>query len=508
VRRPDWKGVLLWAAILSVVAALMLLLRANLDKAHVALVLLLVVLGASASAGRAIGVGTAIASFLVFNWFFLPPYYTFVIAEPLDWLVLVAFLITGLVAAQLFHRAQEEARIARNRAAEVDRLAIVGAQTLSVGSADESLRAVTELLRTSVKAERCDIVVRDPGDDSLMTWAMTTGNAAVVQRDGTTHLHAPRPTAADLRALASGSALALLLPLHGKDRIVGVLRIESAAGLRLDRSGWRFLDAMSQYAALAAERVRLVAEAERTEALRETNRLKDALLASVSHDLRTPLTSIKAMAHDLAALGDERAEIIESEADRLNRTVVDLLDLSQLNAGVLPVNIELNAVDDLLGALLQRVEPAIGAERLRIALPPGDPLLMGYFDLVHSLRILANLIENSAKYAPPETSIEVGVARAGSALVFTVADRGPGIGHTHPERLFEPFQRSDGRPRTEKGTGLGLSIARRLAELQRGTLTYAPRVGGGSVFTLTLPAADLVGETPTPLGKGPTSQSL
>jgi two-component system sensor histidine kinase KdpD len=302
--------------------------------------------------------------------------------------------------------------------------------------------------------------------------------------------------------------LALLLPLHGKDDVVGVLRIESSQGLRLDRAGWRFLDAMSYYAALAAERVRLVAEAERTEALREANRLKDALLAAVSHDLRTPLTSIKAMAHDLAALGDERAEFIESEADRLNRTVVDLLDLSQLNAGGLPVNIELNAVDDLLGALLQRVEPVIGAERLRVSLPPGDPLLMGYFDLVHSLRILANLIENSAKYAPPDTSIEVAVAREGSALAFTVADRGPGIDAARVSQLFEPFRRSDRRSHRETGAGLGLSIARRLAELQRGTLTYAPRVGGGSVFTLTLPASDLVGENPAPLREAPTPRSL
>jgi two-component system sensor histidine kinase KdpD len=339
-------------------------------------------------------------------------------------------------------------------------------------------------------------------------WSRTTGNAAIIQRDGTVHVHSPGPDESASRALGARDALALMLPLRTHDRVVGVLRVERDAGLRLDRSGWRFLDAMSYYAALAVERVRLVAEAERTEALRETNRLKDALLASVSHDLRTPLTSIKALAHDLAALGDERAEMIENEADRLNQTVADLLALSQLNAGVLPVKVELNAVDELVGALLERVEPVIGASRIRVSLPPGDPLLMGNFDLVHSVRILANLVENSARYAPADTTIEVDVSREGDSLLFRVSDRGPGIDRSRVAQMFEPFQRNDGGFRGDGGAGLGLSIARRLAEVQSGNLTYAPRLGGGSVFTLTLPAADLTGETPTALRERPTPESL
>jgi two-component system sensor histidine kinase KdpD len=489
--RMDWRALAIWCGALALAMIAMLAMRSDLDKAHIALVLLLVVLGASASAGRTIGIAVAGLSFLVFNWFFLPPYYTFIIADPLDWMVLVAFLVTGLVAAQLLYRAQEEARAARERAAEVDRLASLGAETLSVGSAEASLKAVTELVRTSLGADRCEVILRDPGDDSLAMWSLSTGNAAIVQRDGTMHLHSPRPDESELRALGAGQALALLLPLRTHDRVVGVLRVERDAGLRLDRAGWRFLDAMSYYAALAVERVRLVAEAERSEALRETNRLKDALLASVSHDLRTPLTSIKALAHDLTGLGDERAEMIENEVDRLNHTVADLLALSQLNAGVLPVNVELNAVDELLGALIQRVEPVVGADRLKVSLPPGDPLLMGNFDLVHSVRILANLVENSGRYSPANSPIEVDVSRDGDSLVFRVSDRGPGIDPSRVAQMFEPFQRNDGSRRADGGAGLGLSIARRLAEVQSGSLSYSPRDGAGSVFTLRLPAADM-----------------
>ena len=346
MNRLPVRAAVVWGAILAGAAAVMLAVRPSLDKAHVALVLLLVVLGGSAAAGRLVGVALAALSFLVFNWFFLPPYATLAVSNPLDWLVLVAFLVTGVVAAQLLYMARQGARAAREREDEIRRLA----------SLDE---------------------------------------------------------------------------------------------------------------------------------------LKSALIAAVSHDLRTPLTTIKALAHDLSVLGDERSEIIEQEADRLNRSVEDLLDLSRLNAGAMPVRIELNAVDDLLGALTQRVEAAIGGHRLRVALPPDDPLLFGNFDFVHTLRIVSNLVENAAKYSSPDAPVEVATRREGTELVIEVTDRGAGIPADESERIFEAFYRAPGAARTAGGAGLGLSIARRLAEAQGGTLTHRPRTGGGSIFTLRLPAAEV-----------------
>jgi two-component system sensor histidine kinase KdpD len=486
------RAVLAWLIVLAGATAMMLMVRSDLEKVHIALLFLLIVLAGSAVSGRTAGITLASVSFLVFNWFFLPPYSTFYLANELDWLVLIAFLITGVVAAQLLYRAQEEARMARERAAEIDRLATLGAETLSVGSAAASLRAVTEVIRASTGASQCEIHLRDHDDgDALVDWVMESRNAAVEQRDGTLHLHSARPTQSELRALEAGSVLALLLPLEVRERVVGVLRVASADGLKLDPARWRFLDAISYYAALAVERGRLVAEAERTEALRETNRLKDALLASVSHDLRTPLTTIKALAHDLSALGDERSEIIEMEADRLNRTVADLLDLSSLNAGALPVTMELNAVDDLLGALSQRVESCVTSARLRFVLPSDQPLLVGNFDIVHSVRILSNLVENAAKYSPAEAPIDVVASRDGDRLLIRVEDRGPGIAENDVGGIFEPFYRSGSSSPDVGGAGLGLAIARRLAVAQGGSLDHAPRDGGGSIFTLQLPAVDI-----------------
>jgi two-component system sensor histidine kinase KdpD len=480
-----------------------------LKEVHVALILLLVVLGASAAGGRMLGLAMAAASFVVFDVLFLPPYNTLVVANPLDWIVLFAFLVTSVVAAQLLYRAQEEARTAHERAAEIDRLATLGAETLNAAHAADALGAIAGVIRSSIDVDACEILMRGStgfrvaagsgsggsasftsSSDSMAAWVNESGVAAIERRQGTTHLAAARPASSELALLEDGSALALLLPLRVRDRTVGVLRVANEGGIRLDPERWRFLDAISYYAALGVERMRLAAEAEHAEALREADRLKDALLASVSHDLRTPLTTIKAMAHDLSALGDERSEIIEQEADRLNRFVADLLDLSRLNAGALPVRLELNAVDDLLGALVQRVEGSLGTKRLVVTLPPGDALLFGRFDFVQALRALANLVENAKKYDRSEEPIEVSAERVDGEVAIHVSDRGPGVPAEGVPRLFEPFQRPNGSQPDAGGAGLGLSIARRVAEAQKGRLVYAAREGGGSVFTLYLPALD------------------
>jgi two-component system sensor histidine kinase KdpD len=340
----DRSQALGWAAWIAALAGLttgMVAVRGYLDGAHVALAYLLLVLAASTRGPRARGLSLALLAFLCFNFFFVPPYGNLTVHEPLDWLVLFAFLVVAAVATQLFHRA---------------------------------------------------------------------------------------------RALA--------------------------------------------------------AEAEHAAALREADRLKDALVAAVSHDLRTPLTTIKALAHEITVGGDDRAADIEEEADRLNRFVADLLDLSRLNAGVLQVTPEVVAAEDVVGAALQSVSGSVKRE-IRVELHPQEVLLLGRMDFVLSLRVLVNLIVNADKYAPPATPVELSARREGDRLVFVVADRGPGIPAEESERVFAPFHRAGGAQPDAGGAGLGLSIARRLAEAQGGALRYHPRTGGGSIFVYSLPAAEL-----------------
>lgn len=245
----------------------------------------------------------------------------------------------------------------------------------------------------------------------------------------------------------------------------------------------------AQQARRHAEEVkRLSHVAEHAEALREANRLKDMLLASVSHDLRTPLTTIKALAHEAAARDGRAAEIV-AQVDRLSRMVEALLDLSRIRAGAFPLHRELNTAEDLLGAVAGQVS-AVSGGRLRTEVDLSKPALVGRFDFVQSLRILGNLVENALRYAPADSPVQLRAARADEQLVFTVEDSGPGIAPAERERIFEPFYRPEGAPPDAGRAGLGLSIARQLAELQGGTLSYEPRAAGGSVFVLRLPAAD------------------
>ena len=333
----------IWAlTFLSLAAATLALFAARnqLGEAHVALVFLLVVLGASAAGGRILGLSTALIAFLAFDYFFLPPYNTLLVRNPFDWLVLFVFLITSMVAAQLLYRARSE-------------------------------------------------------------------RAAV----------------------------------------------------------------------------------ERAEALREADKLKDALLASLSHDLRTPLTTIKALAHELQPLGDERTFIIEEQADRLNRLVTDLLEVARLEGGALPLDIQINAADDLLGAVVQQVAGRSDQDRLRVSLDDPATLSFGRFDFVHSLRIIGNLVDNAFKHAPGPSPIEVTGGVEEDVLIFRVSDRGNGIPAGERDGVFTPFYRSPAKSSGPRSAGLGLSIARGLAEAQGGTLTYRDREGGGAVFELRLPAA-------------------
>ncbi|HEY4217219.1 MAG TPA: ATP-binding protein [Gemmatimonadaceae bacterium] len=494
-RAKPWAEAALWFAILAALTLLMVAFRDRLNAAHVTLGYLLVVQGGSARGGRPLGVALALSAFLCFDILFLPPYGTLVIQNPLNWLVLVAFLASGILSAQLLYRAQAEAEVARTRAAEVDHFAILGAETLNVARSEDALAAIALVIRTTLRLDACSVYVNDAADVSeetskpseLVRWVASRGESAAEILDGTTRVGVSAGIAADQGSLSEG-ARELLQPLRVRERTVGVLSIRKDSGLSLDSAELRVLEALSYYAALGVERVRLAAEAERAQALQEANRTKDAVLASVSHDLRTPLTTIKGLAHEIAAAGDARAGAIEIEADRLNAMVANVLDLSRIASGAAVTDVAANDAEDLVGAAAQRVSSLLGQRELRIDV--AEPSLVGRFDFSQTLRALVNLIENAAKYSPASTPIDLRVARLDSRLVFEVADRGAGVPAAESERIFERFYRRPGMSPDVGGAGLGLSIARGIAEAEGGSVTYATRSGGGSLFTLSVPAVD------------------
>ena len=494
---------------MALVAAVLHSVRGEIDQSHVALTLLLVVLGASAGGGRWLGFGLAIVGFILIDYFFQPPYDLLSVGKPLDWVVLLAFLASAFVATELLMRARDEAGTARRRMEEIASLSRIGSEMLRFARPQDALAAVTELVQHTLGVSRAAVRLWDvsfglgpvistaydetaididdrrserleiPPEGAIELTAMLADGAVV--RDTIDHIAGARPIAA------------LAVPLLVEARRVGVLMITArGAGLELDPVKRRFLSAIAHYAALGAERVRLVEEARHAVALREESRAKDEVLAAVSHDLRTPLTTIKLLAQAAAARGDPNAAAIEDQTDRLAQMVTNVLDLSRIRAGGVTLDVELNTAEDLVGAAIRRAGGLLEERRIEPLVDLSDPPPTGRFDFVQSLRIVGNLLDNALRYTTPGGCVEIETACEGAWLVIRVHDRGPGIVPSERERIFEPFYRSTVETTNTSGhAGLGLSIARRLAEMQGGTLECEPRMGGGSTFTLRLPAADL-----------------
>jgi two-component system sensor histidine kinase KdpD len=507
----------------------MLLVRAQLEKVHVALLFLLVVLLGSAIDGSALGLTMAGCAFLFFDFLFLPPYYTLGLTNPLDWLVLGSFLVTSVVAAQLLANAQRRTREALARTLEVQGFSTLGAETLNAAEPVQALAAIAEVIRATLDVDSCDIYVHRGRDadlellahaaapkaatsaptaaraGGLLAWVGGRNEMAVERPDGTVSVGGTmdESSAGAQGEAQSGWALswgeiaearAIAIPLSVRGRSVGVLRVANEPHVDLAPGQRDFLNALSYYAALGVERVQLSADASHTAALRDRDRLRNALLAAVSHDLRTPLTTVKALAHTIvergASPGDANAISIEEEADRLTSLITDLLDYSRLTGGALRLTPQIESADDLIGAALASVRGVLQTRSVRVTEEEGAIMLLGHFDFVHSVRAIVNLIENAVKYSAPDAPIDIGVHRVGEQLVISVADRGVGVSEQEREQIFEPFYRSPGTPAATHGAGLGLAIARGLARSQGGDVSYAARQGGGSVFSLRLPAAE------------------
>jgi two-component system sensor histidine kinase KdpD len=452
---------------MALATVVMVQVRDRIDQVHVILVYLLIILGASTSGGRLLAIPLACAGFLIIDYYFQRPFGRIADGKPLDFVALASFLLTAFVATDLLVRAQTEAEEAERRAVEIASLARLGSETLSAPRAEDALVHISEVIQSTLGMSHCAIVPFDAAH--------------------------PRAAPDEAKGIPPGGGIvkSILIPLSVQGRVVGTLRVGNDTPVHLEASQVRFLDAITYYAALAVDRVRLVAEAAHAEALREADRLKDIVLASVSHDLRTPLTTIKALAQSEAMQGNRSAAAIEEQADRLTRLVSDLLDLSRLKGGSYSASPELNTAEDLIGAAVRQTRGLFGDRAVRTVIDLDSPALVGHFDFSQSLRVLSNLLENAVRYSPLADTIELSARRDGDQLVFSVADRGPGVSEDDLGRIFEPFYRARAAAPDAGRAGLGLSIARTLADIQGGSLGYSPRPGGGSIFSLRLPATEL-----------------
>ncbi|MEP6620221.1 MAG: ATP-binding protein [bacterium] len=505
-------GWVIWGGILALTTALLLGAREDqLEQSHVALTMLLVVLGGSMAGGRALGFALAGASTLLLDTFFQLPYGLLSVNKPLDNIVLVAFLAAAFVTTELLARARHEAAAAEARANEIETLSRLGSETLRYAATEDVLEAISVLVRRAIGADSCTILPFEvpPDITSIKSGAQTTAPVRAVEGlEGalaSQAIKSGRPVFVGEQGaiiehgrvdLGQPAALVLqahqlALPLRAEERIIGVLIVRGAAGLMLDAPRRRLLAAMGYYAALGIERTRLIAEAAYSEALREAQRAKEEIFAAVSHDLRTPLTTIKVLAQSGAARGEPSSIAIAEQADRLARMVGDLLESSRLKTGSFSLTPELNTAEDLVGAALRQTEGILNGRTIVVDIDFDSPALVGRFDFVHTLRIMGNLLDNALRHTPEGGTVDMRAERDDRWLVLTVADRGAGVPPQERERIFDAFYRPASATPDTGHAGLGLSIARSLADVQGGTVTYEDRDGGGSRFVLRLPAADV-----------------
>jgi two-component system, OmpR family, sensor histidine kinase KdpD len=459
--------------IVAMAAITALAFRLHLNHTTVALMFLVLVLLTSAYWGLRYAVVLALSATAAFNFFFLPPVGTFTIAEPQNWIALIAFLITGLVASNLAERARREAEGATQRRREVERLYALSQRLLASENVLELLNALPKHLRET----------------------FSIGSAVVMAADHPTVYRSSLDAKYDETVLRStllrGEPITqsgvAYVPLRLGMRTVGAL------GVTGDELARETLDALSSLAGLAIERARALEALSKHQAEQEHERLRTALLDSVTHEFRTPLTSIKASVTALLSgtgLDEhgrrELMSVIDEETDRLNRLVGEAAEMAQLDSGRFKLDLEPHSIIDAIEPALQDAKAAL--ERHPVEVTEATRNLPAVrIDLERIREVIMHLLENAGKYSEAGTPIRVSSELQGGFLVTSVADRGPGIDSFEQSLIFEKFYRGQHQRYSAPGTGMGLAIAKVIIEAHGGSVAVVSQPGNGSVFSFSLP---------------------
>jgi len=479
----DWLGAAKrlcyrYAAALGAIAILVwLFTRLSVNKTTVALAFLLVVLFVASRWGLTIATTTAVVATLAINYYFLPPVHTFTISDPQNWIALLAFLVSAILASRLSERARREAENATRRRKEVERLYSLSQQLLATENVLELNNSIPQFVKDAF---------------GLTAAAMFLPKRNEVYRTGVEH---PELSDDELRAVTQRGELLIhseqqicIVPLRIGVRPVGSIGMEGASLSR------ETLEAVGSLIAISIERAAAVETLSRTEATRESEKLRTAILDSVTHEFRTPLTSIKASVSTLlsSAVIDEAGrrdllDVIDEETDRLNRLVGEAAEMAQLDAQRVELHLASYPVMEIVEAALDKANQSLEKHELRIHIPESLPAVR--VDLERIAEVLIHLLENAAKYSPEDTPITVSAEPRGKMVEVSVADRGPGIDDLEQSLVFEKFYRGRDQRYRVQGTGMGLSISKAIVEAHGGTIGLTSQIGSGSVFHFTLPVA-------------------
>jgi two-component system sensor histidine kinase KdpD len=460
---------------------------------NVDLVFLTAIVGIALRFGLWPSIFASVASSLAYNFFFLPPIYTFTIADPTNVSAFGFFTLVAIVVSNVAARGRAQAVAAMDRARTTESLYAFSRKLAGTATLDDVLWATAYQTALMLKVR---VVLLLPENGTIVVKAGYPPEDMLGDAD----LAAAKWAWANDRAAGRGSdtlpgAQRLFLPMHTGRGAIGVMGIDSdKQGPLLTPDQRRLLDALRDQGALAIERVKLVEEMDRVERVADTERLRSALLTSISHDLKTPLAGVLGAAGALRDLGDklspgEKTSLLATiidESERLNRFIANLLDMTRLESGAIAPNVALHDLGEIVGSALRRAARILSHHQVELELDPDLPMLE--LDAVLFEQALFNLLDNAAKYSPSETTIRIQAWRSGDVVNLRVIDEGSGLPAGELDRIFDKFYRAQKTDQVRAGTGLGLAISRGFVEAMHGTLIAANRPDrAGAMFTISLP---------------------
>jgi two-component system sensor histidine kinase KdpD len=470
----------------------------HINLSNISLVYVVPVLIAAARHGLVPSLWVSTLSVLCYNFFFLPPLYEFTIADPANVVALFFFMFVAVAASALGTRSRAQAEAARREARTTAELYTFSRKIAGVIELDDLLWIIVTHLARLLNAEVAVLMPEKAGPDmgKLDLKAAFPPGSDFSQADlaaARWSWDSEQPTGRGTDTLPGGRWL--FMPIKTSRSSIGVIGILplGEAG-QFTSSARQLLEAVGSQAAVAIERVALAADIDQARLGAERERLRSAMLTSVSHDLRTPLASIIGALSSLRSYRERydettRADLLNtalSEAERLDRFVGNLLDMTRLDAGVIVPKREPVDVGDLVSTTLRRAMPLLKDHMVTSTIEPGLPTLS--LDFVLAEQALFNILDNAGKYSPTGGSVEIDVRRADERIEIRVRDEGPGMAEGSLDRLFTKFYRADAGDRRRAGTGLGLAIAKGFVEVLGGTISAANRSDrSGAEFTVSYP---------------------
>ena len=516
-RRRNGPLAAAYAASIAGTGAVTWLISIVLPRYHVAnisMVYLLLVLALAVWAGSGPAIVASLLAFLAYDWFFVPPVGRFTVDDPSEWLALFLFLVVAIISGQLAAGLRRRAAEARRRARETTTLYELSMEVLGDARLEHVLQVIAErMLQTLGLRSVAVLLIEADGSLRLATeagarldpreieeralnarWALETGTATNrFASSGSARITRPIDRSGQNLDAEQALLMASYVPVVLGGQTLGlVAAIYGSLHTNPNQETRNLLDAFVAQTALAIGRAKLADEEEKARAAAESERMKSTFLASVSHDLRTPLTAIKAAAEGLREDAESRADEphrelaagIDREAARLDRLVGNLLEISRIEAGGLPLQKEPEDLSEVVGIAVGRLTSMLAGRTLTVSIP--DELPMIPLDAVQIDRVLTNLLENAIKFSPEGSEIGLQAAMEGNSVSIRVRNSGRPLGTDDRRRIFDKFYRLDSGDRVPRGVGLGLAICKGIVEAHGGQI-WEENDSGGVTFVVRLP---------------------